>query len=78
MIQSLSASLAGVSGEQEAQCDAWFAAGDKLRAAVGWRYFSGKGEILSLGSGVHLDNIKAFVETGEISDLDKQLLEAVR
>jgi hypothetical protein len=73
---SLGAHLAGVSDADEARCDAWFAAGEELRAAVAWRVFQGKGELLETVTGVPLGAIQTFVETGVISDPHRLVLEA--
>ena len=75
---SLSARLAGVSDAEEARCDAWAEAGDELRAAVGWRVFQGKADVMSVVTGVPEDVLKAFVETGEISEAHRRVLEASR
>jgi hypothetical protein len=70
--------MAGVSAADEARCDAWMAEGNELRAAVGWRVFQGKAVVIAAVTGVPEDIIKAFVETGEISDEYRRVLEAVR
>lgn len=75
---SLAAALAGVSEADEARCDAWFAAGDELRAAVGWRVFQGKADVMSAVTGISVAVLRAFVETGEISDEHRRILEAAR
>jgi hypothetical protein len=78
MKQTLSAYMAGVSEVDEARCDGWMAEGDELRAAVGWRVFQGKAGVMAAVTGVPEDAIKAFVETGEISDAHRRTLEAMR
>lgn len=75
---TLAAALAGVSEADEARCDAWAEAGDELRAAVGWRVFQGKAEVMSAVTGISVAVLKAFVETGEIRDEYRRILEAVR
>jgi hypothetical protein len=75
---SLSTHLADFSAADEARCDAWFAAGDELRAAVGWRVFQGKASVFEAMSGIPQERIVAFVETGEISEQDRRVLEALR
>jgi hypothetical protein len=78
MVASLSAQLAGVSAEEEARCDAWMAAGDELRAAVGWRVFQGKATVFEAVTGIPETRIRHFVETGEISEADRRILESYR
>jgi hypothetical protein len=75
---SMSAHLAGVSADNEARCDAWAAAGDELRAAVGWRVFQGKASVFEAMGGIPQERIVAFVETGEISEQDRRVLETLR
>lgn len=78
MAQTLAAHMAGVSAADEARCDGWMAEGNELRAAVGWRVFQGKASVMAAVTGVPEEAIKSFVETGEISDLHRRTLEAMR
>ena len=78
MKQTLAAYMAGVSAADEARCDGWMAEGDELRAAVGWRVFQGKADVMAVVTGVPEDAIKAFVETGEISEAHRRILEVAR
>jgi hypothetical protein len=75
---TLAAALAGVSEADEARCDAWAAAGDELRASVGWRVFQGKAEVMEVVTGVPVSALTAFVETGEISEEHRRILDAAR
>lgn len=72
---SLEARLAGVSDEDEARCDAWAENGEELRAAVAWRVFQGKAKVFEAVTGIPEARIRAFVETGELSDQDRKTLE---
>lgn len=78
MAHTLAASLAGVSETDEARCDAWAAAGDELRAAVGWRVFQGKADVMETVTGVPVDALKTFVETGVISAEHRSILDVMR
>ena len=73
---TLKADLAGVSDEDKAQCDAWAAAGEELRAAVAWRVFQGKASIFQVVLGVPELVVRHFVDTGEIEDRYRLILEA--
>jgi hypothetical protein len=73
---TLAAQMAGVSAADEARCDAWMAEGNELRAAVGWRVFQGKADVMAMVTGVPEAAIKAFVETGEISEAHRRVLDA--
>ncbi len=59
------------------RCDSWHFSGQVLRAAIGWRYFRGEAEALAAVSGVSLERIRQFVETGEIGDTDRVILKAL-
>jgi hypothetical protein len=61
----------------EARCDAW-AVSDPLRAAVGWRVFQGKASVFQALTGIPEARIRRFVETGEISEQDRRVLEMYR
>lgn len=74
---TLAAYLAGVSEEDEARCDQWNASGQKLRAAVAWRIYQGKGQILAGMTGVSLDMLQRFIDTGEIDETHRRMLEVM-
>ena len=68
--------LSGVSAKDEARCDQWAARGQHLRAAVGWRCFQGKDEIMAAVVGVPVEALWKFVNTGKISAAHRALVEA--
>ncbi len=57
------------------KCDAWQKAGETLRAAVAWRLYEGKGDILSAITGVPHAALTNFVETGELDHVHRMILE---
>lgn len=62
----------------EARCDAWAKSGQKLRAAVAWRIHEGKGEALSMLTGVPMPALEGFVRTGRISQHNRELLDVAK
>lgn len=74
---TLSASLAGISKEDEARCDQWASSGQVLRAVVAWRMYQGKGQVLSEMTGIPLKKLKRFIKTGSLDDRSRLILEAM-
>ncbi len=62
----------------EADCDALVATAEYLRAAVAYRFITGQADGLSACAGVPHAALAQFVETGEIAEGYRLLLEASR
>ncbi len=65
----------GPTKQQERECDDMAKRGEHLRAAVAWRVYQGKGEILSAMTGVSVATLRAFVKTGELDATTRSILE---
>ncbi len=63
--------------EFERRCREWEQHGERLRAAVAWRVFQGKADVLSAVTGVPMDALKAFVNTGELAQPYRMMLEVM-
>ena len=64
-----------VTSEQQKRCEAWQKAGETLRASVAWRLYQGKGDVLSVVTGVPYTALETFVETGELDHVHRMVLE---
>lgn len=60
------------------QCEEMNRRGETLRAAVAWRWFQDKGGILTLVTGIPESVLKRFIDTGEIDEVSKSILEMMK